>query len=136
MNVSHLQSTHSSRLNGMCAGNIPLHLLHGNEVFRQMKQAGCNHPWDCQEHVMDGFCLGGLIAKMRPSFVAIDFAICSTSHLNERGRELSGVTLLRNNFHKVIVVCVFTRHPDCFSCMGIQDRERDRISFLINLLAF
>lgn len=85
---------------------------------------------------MDGFCLGDLIAKMRPSFVVIDFAVCFTSHLNECERELSGVTLPRNNFHKVIVVCVFTRHPDCISYMGIQDRERFRISLLINLLAF
>lgn len=120
----------------MCAGNIPLHRLHGNEVFRQMKQAGCNHPCDCQEQVMDGFCLGILIAEMRPSFVAIDFAICFTSHLNECGRELMGVTLPRNHFHKVIVVCVFTRHPDCSFYTGIQDRERFGISLLINLLAF
>lgn len=58
MNVRHLQSTHSSRLNGMCVGNIPLHLLHGNVVFRQIKQADCNHPCDCQEHVIDGSVLG------------------------------------------------------------------------------
>lgn len=73
---------------------------------------------------------------MRLSFVAIDFAICFASHLNECGRELLGVTPPRNNFHKVIVVCVITRHPDCISYMGIQDRERYRISVLINLLAF
>lgn len=91
----------------LCVGNIPLHLLHGNEVFRQTEQAGCNHPCDCQQHAMDGFSLRGLIAEMRLSFVAIDFAICFTSHLNECGRELLGVALLRNNFHEVIVVCVF-----------------------------
>lgn len=39
MSAGHLQSPHSSRLNGMCVGNIPLHLLHGNEVLRQIEQA-------------------------------------------------------------------------------------------------
>lgn len=53
-----------------------------------------------------------LITKTRPSFVVADLAIYFTSRLYECGRELLSITLPSNHFHKVIVVCVFTRHPD------------------------